>query len=113
MKNNNVYLLTLKMVFFFIISFGGFYILEYGFTFDSTGKLLVPLLLSGFTTIMLFKPKFKRYILFLSGVCLALMIFFNLLSLSKDVGNFGFSLLIVTIFLYLPQLIKKGRVEKF
>ncbi len=110
---SNVYLLILKMVLFSVVFLVGFYILEYGFTFDSTGKLLVPLLLSAFTTIMLFKPKFKRHILFFSGVCLALMIFFNLLSFSKDVGNFGFSLLIVTIFLYLPELIKKGRVEKF
>lgn len=105
-----------KPIFLSVISLGVFYILEYGFVFDSSSKLLKPVLLSGLTTIMFLKPDLKRYVLFLIGICLALMILFNFLnflSFSSIIGEFGFSLLIVTIFLYLPQIIKKGHIEKF
>lgn len=110
-----IYLL-LKLIFFFTVFLGTFYILEYGFTFDSWNKLLGPFLLSGLMIIMLFKPSSKRYILFLTGICFVLMVLaylFNLLNFSNMVGSFGFSLLIVTIFLYLPQIIKKGHIERF
>lgn len=111
----HIYLL-LKLVFFFTVSIGTFYILEYGFIFNSWDKLLSPFLLSGFTSTMLFKPKLRRYILILSIICLVLMILaylFNLLNFSNMVGSFGFSLLTVTIVLYLPQIIKKGYIERF
>lgn len=112
---SNTYLI-LKVAFFFTIFLTTFYILEHGFTLDSPDKFLKPFLLSILTTIMLFKPNFKRYILFLVGICLVLMILaslFNLLSFSKIMGEFGFSLLIITIVLYIPQLIKKGQIERF
>ncbi|MDP2684902.1 MAG: hypothetical protein Q8P20_07765 [bacterium] len=112
---SNIYLLF-KLILFFTISFVVFYILEYGFAFGSWNKFLGPFLLSGFAAIMFFKPNAKRYILFLIGTCFILMILaylFNLLDFSNMVGSFGFSLLLVTIVLYLPQIIKKGHVEKF
>lgn len=107
-----------KPIFLSAVSLGVFYILEYGFAFgfDLSSKLLKLGLLSGLTTVMFLKPDFKRYVLFLIGICLVLMILFNLLnflSFSSIMGEFGFSLLIVTIFLYLPQIIKKGHIEKF
>ncbi len=107
--------LLLKL-FLATFSFGVFYILEYGFNFDSYNKLLTPFLLSTLTMIMLFRPDFKRYSLILTGVCLVLMILlsiFNLLNFANVLGSFGFSLLIVTIFLYLPQIVKKGHIERF
>lgn len=107
--------LAYKLI-FSILSFGVFYILEYGFTFDNPNKFLIPLLLSVLTMIMLFRPDLKHYSLILVGICLVLMILasiFNLLNFANILGSFGFSLLIVTIFLYLPQIIKKGHVEKF
>lgn len=108
--------LLLKLAFILAISLGIFYLLEYGFELNSWDKLLIPFLLSTVVVIMLFKPNSKRYILFLTGISFVLMIlayFFNLVNFSSLIGNFGFSLLIVTIFLYLPQIIKKGHVEKF
>ena len=101
---------------FATLSFGVFYILEYGFNFDNSNKFFTPFLLSLLTMIMLFRPEFKRYSLILTGVCLVLMILaslFNLLNFSNVLGSFGFSLLIVTIALYLPQIIKKGHIERF
>lgn len=105
-----------KLIFLTVLFFTIFHILENGFNFDSLQKLSVPFLLSLFTMLMIFKPNFKRYALFLLGISLILMILadlFNLIIFSKSVGEFGLSLLVITIFLYLPQIIKKGHVEKF
>jgi len=112
---SNIYLLF-KLILFFIISFVLFYILEYGFAFGTSDKLLLPFLLSTITTIIFFKPPLKRYVLFLVSICLSLMVltyFFNLLNFSNMVGSFGFSLLLVTISLYFPQIIKQGHIERF
>ena len=114
MKVRSLLLLNPFLVMTFLL--GIFYILEYGFNFDSWRFLAQPLLLSAITTIMIVKPHFKRYILFLISFCLVLMIIsnlLNLLSFSKIIGDFGFSLLVVTIVLYLPRIIKKGYIEKF
>lgn len=111
----NIYL-VLKLIFIYIPLSGLFYILEYGFIFDSSDKLLRPFLLSGFAAVMFFKPNVKRYSLFLIGCCLILIILTNIFSLenfSKNISDFGFSLLLVTIVLYLPQIIKKGYIERF
>lgn len=106
-----------KLIFLTVLFFTIFYILENGFNFDSLQELLpVPFLLSFFTMLMIFKPSFKRYVLFLLGIFLVLMILadlFNLTSFSKGIGEFGLSLLLVIVFLYFPQIIKKGYIEKF
>lgn len=89
--------------------------LEYGFTVNSLDKLIIPSLLSVLTTIIFFKPKLRRYAIFIIGACLVLMIIFNIFNLASFaniLGEFGFSLLLVSIFLYLPQIIKKGYIEK-
>lgn len=104
----------LKLGFFFIFLIV-FYIFEHGFIFDSFDKFIGPVLLSGLTVMMLLKPNLKRRILLLSSILLILMILFYILNIpnwSKNTGDFGFSLLIVTIFLYLPQIIKKGYIER-
>ncbi len=108
--------LILKLVFFFIVSLCLFYLFEYGFIFDAASKLIGPVLLSGLTAVMLFKPNLKRQMLFLSSICLVVMVLlyiFNFSDWSKKIGDFGFSLLMITIFLYLPQIIKNGHIEKF
>lgn len=110
------FLEILKMFFFFTLFGGIFYVLEYGTTWDNPGKFLKPILLSGFTVTMLFQQKLRRYIFIFSIICLllmAVMSVFNWSDLSNNIGSFGFSLLVVTVFLYLPQIIKKGHVEKF
>lgn len=116
MKKHILY--PLKRILFFAILLSTLYILEYGFTFtfDFSSKLLRPFSLSILAIIMIFRPNSKPYILLLVGVCFILMIltyFFNLLDFSNMIGSFGFSLLVITIFLYLPQIIKNGHIEKF
>lgn len=106
----------LKSVFFFTLFLGVFYILEYGFAFSASDKLLRPFLLSGFTTAMVLNFELRRLVLVFSTICLILMAFtytLNLGNLSNTIGSFGFSLLVITILLYFPQIIKKGCVEKF
>jgi len=105
-----------KLFFFFTIFIVLFYVLEYGFAFDSWYKLITPFLLSGMTVVMLVKKSLRYYIFSLSIICLTVMILvylFNMLDFSKIVGNFGFSLLIITIILYIPQIIKDGYIERF
>lgn len=110
------FLTILKIFSLFAVALGIFYILEYGPTWNNPDKFLKPLLLSGFTIAMLFQQNLRRHIFILSVVCLLLMILtsiFNWSDLANSLGSFGFSLLIVTVFLYLPQIIKKGYVEGF
>lgn len=105
-----------KVLFLSAVFLSAFYIIEYGFTFDSAYKLITPFLLTGFTILIFFKPKFKLYILFLISACFLLMVIsslLNLINFSNILGGFGFSLLIVTIISYLPQIIKKGQIERF
>lgn len=106
----------LKIFFFFTLCLGVFYILEHGPTWDNPSKFLKPILLSGFTVLMLFQRSLRRYVLIFSIICLMLMILMsvlNLSDLSNSIGSFGFSLLLVIMFLYFPQIIKKGYVEGF
>lgn len=108
--------LIIKVILFFISVSGLFYVLEYGPSLDFLHKLFAPLLLATFTTVFVFKPVFSRFGLIFAISCLGLMILlnlFNLNDLSSQIGGFGFSLLIITISLYFPQIIKKGRIEKF
>lgn len=111
----NLYLFV-KAAIYSLITLILFYVLEYGFVFDTFEKLIIPFLLSVFTTIVIIIPKLKRFALFFSITCLIFMVLTylsNLLDISKIIGNFGFSLLMVTVVLYLPQIIKNGYIEKF
>lgn len=114
MKRN--FLSILKIAFFFTLFIGIFYILEYGPIWDNSSKFLKPILFSVLSVAMLFQQNLRRHIFILSVICLLLMILtsiFNWSDLSNSLGSFGFSLLVVTVFLYLPQIIKKGYVEGF
>ena len=106
----------LKFAVLFILFLIIFYLFEYGFNFDAWDKLIRPFLLSVLTVLIFLKPALKVKMLFLVGFCFALMILADLVYqpiFAQTLGGFGFSLLVVTIFFYLPQIIKKGHVEKF
>lgn len=114
MKSYIVFLI--KIILLFIVLLGVFYILEFGFTIDSSDKLIKSFLLSGFTTAMVLNFKLRRFVLIFSIICLIIMAFAYILdlgNLSNTIGSFGFSLLMITVLLYFPQIIKKGSVEKF
>lgn len=93
-----------------------FNFLEYGLIWDKIYKFLYPILLTAiFITNMQF-PKFRPLSMALAYAMLVLMIFLYLvdqLNLSNIIGSSGIAILIITLFTYLPQIIKKGFVEKF
>jgi len=113
--NRKFYLFFLA--FFLPVLFTGiFYIFEYGLFFDSWNKLVNPLVLSLITVTMIVKKNLKRFVFIFSIICLIAMVFiylFNLIDVSQMVGDFGFSLLLITIILYIPRIIKEGHLEKF
>lgn len=110
------FLNLLKAPVFFTIFAGIFYILEYGFIFDSKDKFISPVLLSIVTVLMIFKPGFKIQAVIWVVISLFITIladFFGIKSVSEIISEFSFSLLVVIIILYLPQIIRKGHIEKF
>lgn len=107
---------TLKFFLFFLICLGLFYVLEYGPALDNNSKFIKPILLSGFTVTILSHQQRTRYILFFSIFCLSIMVLTSIINwseISNMFGSFGFSLLIISVLSYIPQIIKKGYVEKF
>lgn len=108
--------LFLKFFFFFIIFTLLFYVLENGVFLDSPYKSIIPSLLGGLTVVMMFKKNFRKLIFFFSIFVLGLMVviyLFSFLEIAKIVGDFGFSLLMISTIFYIPQIIKNGYIEKF
>lgn len=93
-----------------------FNFLEYGFSWDRVDKFIFPALLAVVAVLNFFIPRTRRYFLVLSFGLLAIMVVLYLidqLSLSTQVGSFGFAVLILIVISYIPELIKKGYIEKF
>lgn len=104
--------LTISFIFFLII----FTILDFGMEINKFIQLTQPIIFALTAVIAIFFLKLRKLILVISLSLLSLMIFTYLLSLldiSKWVGSLGFGMLFITIFSYLPQVIKKGYIEKF
>ena len=93
-----------------------FNFLEYGFSWDRADKFILPILLASVTVINFFVPRTRVYFLMLSFVLLAIMVGLYLidqLTLSTNIGSFGFAVLILVVISYIPELLKKGYIEKF
>lgn len=79
-------------------------------------QLIQPVIFALTGVIATFFLRKRKLILIISLSLLSLMIFAYLLSLmdiSNWLGSLGFGMLFITIFSYLPQVIKRGYVEKF
>ena len=103
--------LILPIIFTILFNF-----LEYGFSWDRVDKFILPALLALVATINFFIVRARAYFLILSFVLLAVMVVLYLidqLALSTNVGSFGFAVLIIIVISYIPELIKKGYIEKF
>lgn len=93
-----------------------FNFLEYGLVWNRLDQFIYPIILTVITYAILFIPKLRKLSLIVSFILFLSMILFyliNQLSLSDSFGSFGFSLLLITLTVYLPQMIKKGFIEKF
>ena len=100
----------------FIVSIFIFSMLEFESSIDKIDTLIQPLIFALTLTIAIVLPRFRKNILLLSIVLLIVMVLtylFNMISISNWIGGLGFGMLVVTLFSYLPQLIKKGHIEKY
>lgn len=101
-------------LFISIISIGFFWGLESGFKLRNGDELIKSIIFAGSLFITL-TGTYKKFILWVSILLLGIMIIFYLLwqiPLSSFFGSIGFGMLLIFILSYLPDLIKKGFVEK-
>lgn len=102
-------ILPLFLVVFFNFS-------EYGFKWGRPEEFIYPVILMILTLVTFSKPKLRNFFLTWSLGILLLMIVLYLagdINMANIVGSFGFALLIIVVTSYMPQIIKKGFVEKF
>lgn len=109
-----VKLLTKILIPFLLIILFNF--LEYGFKWDRTEQFIYPIILMIITVTVFYVSKLRKLFLISSFCILMLMILLyltNNLDLANIIGSFGFALLLIVVSAYLPELTKKGFVEKF
>lgn len=100
----------------FIVSLFVFYFLEFESSLAKVESLIQPLFFAATLSICIIRPHFRKIILIASAILLAVMIFtylFNQLNIANWVGSLGFGILIVTIASYIPELVKKGYIERY
>lgn len=93
-----------------------FNFLEYGFKWDKTEQFIYPIILMIITLTVFYVSKLRRLFLIASVCILLVMVLLyltNKLDLANIVGSFGFTLLLIVVSAYLPELTKKGFIEKF
>lgn len=103
-------------VIIFIVSLFVFSFLEFESSLGKIDSLIQPLIFAATLSIGLCLPRFKKIILLISLSFLMVMIFtyvFNQINLSNWIGSLGFGMLVITVATYLPELIKRGYIEKF
>lgn len=109
-----VKLLTKILIPFFLIILFNF--LEYGFKWNKAEQFIYPIILMIVTLVVFYVSKLRKLFL-ISSLCILLVMVLlyltNKLDLANIVGSFGFTLLLIVISAYLPQIIKKGFVERF
>lgn len=92
-----------------------FMVLDSGWDF-SHSNFIQAVIFALTTVICIFYSPFRKYILIAALVLLILMIITYLIStldLSNWIGTVGFGILAIVVFSYIPQLIKRGYVEKY
>lgn len=98
----------------FLVVFFNF--LEYGFKWNRVDKFIYPAILAIITLIVFLIPKLRKLFFIFSFLMFSLMVLLyllNKLNLADIVGSFGFALLLIVISSYIPEIIKKGFVERF
>lgn len=106
-------LVTLILIILFTLLF---FVLDFGFSFNHVSQIIQPLIFATTAAICILYPYYKKPILFISQVLLFLMVvtyLIKMLDFSNWIGSLGFGMLFITIFSYLPQIFKRGYIEKF
>lgn len=100
----------------FIVSAFVFSFLEFESSLGKIDSLIQPLVFAATLSICLCLPRFKKIILLTALSLLIVMILtyvFDQINLSNWIGSLGFGMLVTTVAAYLPELIKRGCIEKF
>ena len=111
MKKTESFFLKLFVSIFSVAFFWG---LESGFTLRDGDELIKSIIFAVSLFVSLFAT-YKKFILWISIVLLLIMILLYLLwqiPLSNMFGSIGFGMFLIFILSYIPDLIKKGFVEK-
>lgn len=90
--------------------------LNTGLDLKRFNQIIQPLIFALSITICILYSNFRKYLINASVVLLLSMVLtymFNMLEIANWLGSLGFGMLFITIMSYLPQLIKKGNLEKF
>lgn len=112
MSPKKIILITLL----FLFSLSIFVILEYGVKLSSFSEIIQPTIFALSLVVNSFSPSYRKFFIVAALVCFCLMLltyFLNLLDASNWMGSLGFGVLFITVLSYLPQLIKKGFIEKY
>lgn len=101
-------------IFLFLLSTIIFLFLESGFP-PEMDALIKPLIFST-AVVIAFRTNLRKYLLMVALLFLIIMVFFYSfwqISLLEWFGSTGFGMLVIYVASLIPQLIKKGFVEKF
>ena len=93
-----------------------FTIMNVGLEINSVNQIIQPLIFALTATIDILYFPLRKYFLAASLCLLSLMVMtylINMLEVSNWVGSLGFGMLFITVASYLPEIIKKGNIEKF
>lgn len=92
-----------------------FNFLEYGLSWDRLDKFIYPIILTMISMIIFLNTKIRKLFMILSFTLLFLMAALYLLdelNLSNSVGSFGFTIFLIVVASYIPEMIRQGYVEK-
>lgn len=106
----------IKVIIIFVVSMVVFFLLEYESSLVKLNSLIQPFLFAATLSICITKPNFRKKLLLISLMFLMIMVFiylFNNINLANWTGGLGFGMLVVIISTYIPELIKRGHIEKF
>lgn len=100
----------------FTVSLFVFYFLEFESSLAKVESLIQPLFFAASLAICIIRPHFRKIILIASVILLAVMIFtylFNQINIANWIGSLGFGMLFIILATYLPELLRRGYIEKF
>ena len=93
-----------------------FTILDYNGKSFHISQIIQPVIFASVLIICIFSSAARKYMIAASFFMLSLMIItylLQMLEVSNWIGSLGFGVLTITLFSYLPELIKKGYIEKY
>lgn len=93
-----------------------FTIINVGLDINSVNQIIQPLIFALTAAIGILYFPLRKYFLVVSLCLFSLMVMtylINMLEVSNRIGSLGFGMLFITVASYLPEIIKKGNIEKF